>query len=199
VLDLKQRLGLLEPGWQPAAAMPDAGALAADRTLALDAATRAVTLLSCSGAVPIEDRAAVIGVEGPARALASDLPDAIAVPVAFDPTAAQRQAAVAAARSSATVVVLTYDANASAAQRTLLQALSGTGRPLIVVSIDLPYDLGVSVNASARLATYGAGDISMAGLARALTNGDFSGRLPVSVPAAGGMGRDFGAGQQNCG
>jgi beta-N-acetylhexosaminidase len=199
VLELKQRLGLLEPGWQPAGAMPDQATLVADQTLALDAATRAVTLLSCSGGLPLVGRTVVVGLAGPAQSLAANLPDATALPVAFNPTAAQRQAAVAAARSASSVLALTYDANASAGQRSLLQALAATGRPLIVVSIDLPYDLGVAVDATARLATYGAGDISMAGLARALVGSSFTGKLPVAVPADGGIGYDFGAGLQACG
>ena len=60
VLRLKQRLGLLQPGWHPAARVPDVQTLAADRALALDAATQAVTLTSCTAALPLSSRSSLV-------------------------------------------------------------------------------------------------------------------------------------------
>lgn len=196
VLELKQRLGLLEPGWQPAAAMPAASDLSTDRQLALDVATRATTLLSCrASTLPLEGSTLVVGLAGPAQSLASALPDADALAVDFNPTAAQRQAALNRAAMAERVVLLTWDAGGSAAQRQLIASLAGTSTPVIAVSVDLPYDLAVAGAADAQVATYGAGATSMAGLAAALTGNRFAGRLPVAVPG----GFDFGAGLASCG
>jgi beta-N-acetylhexosaminidase len=97
-------------------------------------------------------------------------------------------------------VLLTYDANVSAPQRQLLASLATLGAPLVAVSIDLPYDLAVTAAADAQVATYGAGGVSMRGLAAALGANRFEGRLPVNVPAvgAGATGYEFGTGLQSC-
>jgi beta-N-acetylhexosaminidase len=104
-----------------------------------------------------------------------------------------------AARSASAVVYLSYDANASSAQRQLLSSLIALPAPVLAVSIDLPYDLSVTANAAAQLATYGAGTTSMRGLAAALAANRFMGRLPVAVPAAaGGIAFSRGAGLSAC-
>lgn len=200
VLALKQRLGLLKPGWRPAASMPSANRLANDRALAQRAAQQATTLLSCRGGLPLGagTRVVVVGLGSPAWSLAADLPHATAVPVDFNPSATQIQIAARAAGAAHAVVLLTYDANASAAQQRLLAALVGQATPVLAVSIDLPYDLAVTGSADAQLATYGAGPISMQGLARALADGQFSGRLPVRIPGTGATRFAFGAGMNRC-
>jgi beta-N-acetylhexosaminidase len=196
VLELKQRLGLLDAAWQPTAGMPAGSALAADRQLALDAATQAATLVSCAtGALPLTGLTLVVGLAGPSRSLAAALPGADVLAVDFNPTAAQRQAALARAATANRVVLLTWDAGASAAQRQLLASLAAMSTPVIAVSVDLPYDLASTGQADARVATYGAGATSMAGLAAALSGNRFAGRLPVAVPG----GFDFGAGMASCG
>ncbi len=184
ILALKQRLGLLEPGWRPAAAMPARAALSADGQLARSVARSAVTLVACRAGLPLRTAGAVV--IGPARA-AADLARDLGVPsigVDFNPTAAQADAAVNAARGASGVVFLALDANASAGQRQLLARLAALAPPLIAVSIDLPYDLAVTSAADARAATFGSGPTSMAGLASALLAGRFGGRLPVAVPGA---------------
>lgn len=188
VLQLKQRLGLLAPDWTPTAAAPAAADLATDRLLADGAAQSAVTLLACRAILPRGDGGptVVIGLAGPAADLADALPNAVAVPIAFNPTAAQRGEALQAVRSASAVVYLSYDANASAAQRQLLSSLVALPAPVFAVSIDLPYDLPATAKAAAQLATYGAGATSMRGLATALAANRFVGRLPVAVPAADG-------------
>jgi beta-N-acetylhexosaminidase len=201
VLQLKQRLGLLAPTWKPTAAAPAAADLTNDRALADEAAQAAVTLLAWCGSYFPGDggRTVVIGLAGPGRDLADALPSAVAVPIDFNPTAGQRGAALHAARSASAVVYLSYDANASSAQRQLLSSLVALPAPVIAVSIDLTYDLSVTANAAAQLATYGAGTTSMRGLAAALAANRFMGRLPVAVPAAaGGIAFSRGAGLSAC-
>lgn len=200
VLRLKEQLGLLRPGWRPTAAVPHGQALADDHALALAAATSAVTLLSCTTNLPMPTGAhtIVIGLAGPASALATALPHGSALSVDFDPTPAQRQAAVTAAANADDVVLLTYDADRSAAQRRLLYLLARLATPVLAVSIDLPYDLAATTAADAQLATYGAGDISMAGLAHSLVGGHFAGRLPVAIPASYGIAQTFGSGLDQC-
>jgi beta-N-acetylhexosaminidase len=200
ILALKQRLGLLDPAWQPSAAMPSSSELAADRQLAEQAATSAATLIACRAPIDVTAPTVVIGLGGPAGDLAAALPNASSIGVDFNPTGAQQQAAISAARSAGAVVLLTYDANVSAPQRQLLASLAALGAPLVAVSIDLPYDLAVTAAADAQVATYGAGGVSMRGLAAALGANRFEGRLPVNVPAvgAGATGYEFGTGLQSC-
>ncbi|HET8586425.1 MAG TPA: glycoside hydrolase family 3 protein, partial [Candidatus Limnocylindria bacterium] len=199
ILALKQRLGLLDAGWRPSAAMPPGRQLAADRQLADQAAAAATTLVACGSRIDVSAATLVIGLGRSAADLAAALPDARAIAVDFSPTATQRQAAVAAAGSARTVVLLTYDAGASAAQRQLLASLAALNVSLVAVSIDLPYDLAVSGAADVRIATYGAGPVSMRGLATALGANRFGGRLPVTVPAGGDPSLAFGAGLPSCG
>ncbi len=195
VLGLKEQLGLLEPGWQPSAAVPSRTELRTDRRLALDAATRAVTLVSCRpGTLPPNGTTLVVGLGGPAANLAAALPNAQALPVDYAPTPAQRQQAVTEAGTVGRVVFLAWDAGGSPAQQQLLASLAAQATPLVAVSVDLPYDLDVTASADAQLATFGAGAISMAGLARALTQDRFDGRLPVAIPGA----FDFGSGLSDC-
>jgi beta-N-acetylhexosaminidase len=200
ILQLKQRLGLLDPAWQPSAAMPAPAELQRDRQLAVEAATSAVTLAGCRATLDVSSGTLVIGLGGPAADLAAALPGARALPVDFNPTAAQQQAALTAARSAHTVVLLTYDASASAAQRQLLASLAALAVPLGAVSIDLPYDLALTGAADVQIATYGAGSSSMQGLAAAIESNVFRGRLPVRVPAAGAgtSAYQFGTGTQSC-
>ena len=195
VLGLKERLGLLDPGWRPSAAVPGKDELRTDRRLALDAATNAVTLLSCRpGTLPLSGSTLVVGLGGPAQNLATALPNARAHPVDYAPTLAQRQEAIAEAGTVERIVFLAWDAGGSPAQQELLASLADRATPVIAISVDLPYDLALTASADAQVATYGAGPTSMAGLARALSQDRFDGRLPVAVPGA----FEFGAGSPHC-
>lgn len=105
------------------------------------------------------------------------------------PTAAQQRAAVAAARRADRVVVTTMNASrpAGAAQRRLVAALRATGRPVAVVAVREPYDLAALPATRTYLATYGWGAVSGRAAARVLSGAIRpQGRLPVSLPAAGG-------------
>jgi beta-N-acetylhexosaminidase len=65
-----------------------------------------------------------------------------ALTYSLDPDEAQRAELVAAAAEAALVIIGTYDAQLYPGQPALVEALLSTGRPLVVVSLRLPYDLG---------------------------------------------------------
>jgi beta-N-acetylhexosaminidase len=111
---------------------------------------------------------------------------ATALPTGANPTAATISGAVAAATTSDLVVVLTNNLKDRTAQRTLLTALRATGKPVIAVASQIPYDAGY-VDSPTWLATYSWRAMSMESLARVLF-GEVSpaGRLPVDIPVGGG-------------
>nr|WP_083467403.1 glycoside hydrolase family 3 protein [Kibdelosporangium sp. MJ126-NF4] len=131
----------------------------------------------------------------PVAALAKEL-GATALSTGGAPTAAQIDQAVAAANGSDLVIVLTNGLRTSASQRTLLTRLQQTGKPVIAVASQVPYDPAF-VDVPTWITTYAWRDISMVSLAKVIT-GKVSpkGTLPVNVPNADSTGVlfPFGAG-----
>jgi beta-N-acetylhexosaminidase len=123
-----------------------------------------------------------------ARLLAERGAAARALPTGSEPDGNAIAGAVAAARSSDAVVVLTRDAwtSAGTAQRRLVATLADGGRPVVAVAVRDPYDAAWYGPAAASLATYGDRPASLAALARVLA-GELrpAGRLPVAIPATG--------------
>ncbi|RSM75503.1 beta-N-acetylhexosaminidase [Kibdelosporangium aridum] len=119
----------------------------------------------------------------PVAALAKEL-GATALSTGAAPTTAVIDQAVAAANGSDLVVVLTNGLRTSAPQRALLTRLLQTGKPVIAVAAQVPYDPGF-VDAPTWITTYAWRDISMASLAKVIL-GKISpqGKLPVNVPTA---------------
>ncbi|GAA1264858.1 glycoside hydrolase family 3 protein [Saccharothrix xinjiangensis] len=115
------------------------------------------------------------------RTLASALGGA-ALPTGAAPTDAQVTAAVRAAGDADLVVVLTNALSRQPAQRALLTALLATGKPVVAVAVQNPYDVA-HTDAPTWLATYSYGAVAMESLARVIT-GEVrpSGELPVAVP-----------------
>ncbi|WP_424183939.1 glycoside hydrolase family 3 protein [Actinokineospora sp. G85] len=107
-----------------------------------------------------------------------------ATPVAtgLKPTPAAIAGAVAAARDSDLVVVLTNNLSGNTGQRTLLTELLATGKPVVAVASQVPYDAGF-VDAPTWVATYSWRAVSMESLTRVLL-GEVAprGKLPVDVP-----------------
>nr|WP_312872732.1 glycoside hydrolase family 3 protein [Kibdelosporangium persicum] len=121
----------------------------------------------------------------PVAALAKEIgPNATALSTGASPTTALVDQAVAAASGSDLVIVLTNGLRTSAAQRTLLTRLQQTGKPVIPVAVQVPYDPGF-VDSPTWITTYAWRDVSMASLAKVLF-GKVSprGKLPVNVPTA---------------
>jgi beta-N-acetylhexosaminidase len=110
---------------------------------------------------------------------------ATALPTGANPNATTIASAVTAANSSDLVVVLTNNLKDRTAQRNLVNALLATGKPVIAVASQIPYDAGY-VEAPTWLATYGWRAHAMESLAKVLL-GELSpaGKLPVDVPVGG--------------
>ncbi len=132
----------------------------------------------------------------PVRALAERL-GGTAVSTGAKPTAAKIAEAVAAAGEADTVVVLTNGLRTDTAQGDLVRELLATGKPVVAVSVQEPYDPGYA-DVPTWVATYDWRDVTMASLAKVLT-GEISpqGKLPVDIPAgddAGQIRYPFGTG-----
>lgn len=132
----------------------------------------------------------------PVRALAERL-GGTAASTGAKPTAAKIAEAVAAAGEADTVVVLTNGLRTDTAQGDLVRELLATGKPVVAVSVQEPYDPGYA-DVPTWVATYDWRDVTMASLAKVLT-GEISpqGKLPVDIPAgddAGQIRYPFGTG-----
>ncbi|WP_425393527.1 glycoside hydrolase family 3 protein [Actinokineospora enzanensis] len=119
---------------------------------------------------------------------------ATAVPTGTKPSDATVTRAVAAARESDVVVVLTNNLASNTAQRNLVTALLGTGKPVVAVATLVPYDAGF-VDAPTWVATYSYRSVSLESLTKVLL-GEISphGKLPVDIPAGDTIRFPFGHG-----
>jgi beta-N-acetylhexosaminidase len=105
-----------------------------------------------------------------------------ALPTGSRPTDAVIAQAEAAAAEADTVVVLTNNLSANTQQRTLLTRLLATGKPVVAVATQVPYDAGF-VDAPTWVATYSWRGVSMNSLAKVLLGRTSpAGKLPVAVP-----------------
>ncbi|WP_133847611.1 glycoside hydrolase family 3 protein [Labedaea rhizosphaerae] len=118
-----------------------------------------------------------------AAALTARGAQATALPTGLKPTAAKITAATEAAAASDVVVVLTNNLPVNTTQTDLVKALLATGKPVIAVASQAPYDAGYVTDAPTWVATYSWRGVSMTALAKVLT-GEMSprGKLPVDVP-----------------
>lgn len=105
------------------------------------------------------------------------------------PTASQIARVVQMAHAADLTVVLTDRAWRNPGQRSLVSALLHSGKPVIVVAVNVPYDLAYFPTAPTYLATYSSSEGSMVSLAAVLF-GELrpTGKLPVSIPSARGVG-----------
>jgi beta-N-acetylhexosaminidase len=110
---------------------------------------------------------------------------ATALPTGSNPNATTISNAVAAANTSDLVIVLTNNLKDRVNQRNLVSALLATGKPVIAVASQIPYDAGY-VDAPTWVATYGWRAHAMESLAKVLF-GEVSptGKLPVDIPVGG--------------
>jgi beta-N-acetylhexosaminidase len=101
------------------------------------------------------------------------------------PSAAVVAQAVAAAQDADAVVVGTYNVTAAGSQKTLVEQLVATGRPVIAVAIRNPYDVARLPAVPAFLATYSWTDVELRAAARVIAGKAAPrGRLPVPVQRA---------------
>lgn len=110
---------------------------------------------------------------------------ATALPTGTSPNQATIDGAVAAAGTSDLVVVLTNNLKDRTQQRALVNALLATGKPVVAVAAQIPYDAGY-VDAPTWVANYGWRAGALESLTKVLL-GERSptGKLPVDVPVGG--------------
>lgn len=183
ILTLKANRGMLAQPYVDVAAAGRRVHVAAAEAVARRIAERSVTVLkNAEGVLPLRRRTAVY-VTGPGTAV---------LRAALERGGARSVGTVAAARVA---VVATSDAVGDPAQQTAVNRLIATGRPVIVVATDKPYDLGLFPRAAAAVAIYSDTTASIQAAAGVLTGAPApSGRLPVSIPGPGGAAHRFGAG-----
>ncbi|MER5199244.1 glycoside hydrolase family 3 protein [Streptomyces sp. NPDC002755] len=203
ILRLKARLGLLdEPYVGPAEAVRTVGApehlAAADRI-----AERTTTLLVNEGPLlPLSPRthprllvvgadpASPTGTTGPPTGvLAAALTElgftATALSTGTAPAAGTIAAAVTAAGGADAVVVTTYNVTAADPQRTLVEQLAATGRPVVAVAVRNPYDVARLPSVRACVAAYSWTDVELRAAARVIAGAVAPrGKLPVPVRRA---------------
>jgi beta-N-acetylhexosaminidase len=112
------------------------------------------------------------------------------------PSAAAIAAAVTAAKAADDTVVLTDNAWGDQGQRDLVTALQATGKPVIVVAVGAPYELGYLPDTPTFLAAYGYQPASVQAIADVLYGAQPTGHLPVTIRSADGstVVAKFGAG-----
>ncbi|MPZ82051.1 MAG: glycoside hydrolase family 3 protein [Actinophytocola sp.] len=108
--------------------------------------------------------------------------DATPLPTGLNPNQATIDRAVTAANGADLVVVLTNNLSGRLQQRALVNALLATGKPVVAVASQIPYDAGF-VDAPTWVATYGWRANAMESLTKVLF-GEVSpkGTLPVDIP-----------------
>jgi beta-N-acetylhexosaminidase len=101
------------------------------------------------------------------------------------PSAATIAKAVAAAQDADAVVVGTYNVTAGNAQKTLVEQLVATGKPVVAIAVRNPYDVAQLPTVRAYLASYSWTDVELRAAARVIA-GQVGprGRLPVPVQRA---------------
>ncbi|WDV51887.1 glycoside hydrolase family 3 protein [Streptomyces coeruleorubidus] len=110
---------------------------------------------------------------------------ATALPTGTAPSAAVIARAVAAARDADAVVAATYNVTAGSSQKTLVEQLVATGRPVVAVAIRNPYDVAQLPSVPACLAAYSWTDVELRAAARVIAGRvDPRGKLPVAVRRA---------------
>ena len=77
-------------------------------------------------------------------------------------------------------------------QQALVRALVATGRPVVVVAVRDPYDIAHLPGVTTYLTTYSFTAVAMESLAKVLLGVTAPrGKLPVSIPVAGGPTREL--------
>ncbi|MFE8015530.1 glycoside hydrolase family 3 protein [Streptomyces antibioticus] len=203
ILRLKERLGLLdEPYTDPAAVSRVVGRrthrAAADRI----AEATTTVLVNKGPTLPLAPRthrrllvvgadpASPSGTTGPPTTVLADAFTglgftATALSTGTAPTAEAVERAVSAASGADAVVVATYNVTADSPQRTLVEQLVATGRPVVAVAVRNPYDVAQLPGVHAFLAAYSWTDVELRAAARVIAGTAAPrGRLPVPVRRA---------------
>ncbi|MFI6205189.1 glycoside hydrolase family 3 protein [Streptomyces sp. NPDC051041] len=203
ILRLKAKLGLFRDPYVSPAGVDRAVGTKAHRAAADRIAERTTTLLvNEGGLLPLSrrrhprilvvgaDPASPSGTTGPPTGVLADALTglgftATALPTGTAPSAATVARAVAAARDADAVVAGTYNVTAGSGQRTLVQQLLATGRPVVVLALRNPYDVAHLPDVRACLASYSWTDVELRAAARVIAGRVRPrGKLPVPVGRA---------------
>ncbi|MFC7991849.1 glycoside hydrolase family 3 protein [Streptomyces pilosus] len=203
VLRLKARLGLFEDPYVSHEGVDRTVGTRAHLAAADRIAERGITLLvNEGGLLPLSrrrqpkllvagaDPASPSGTTGPPTGVLADALTelgftATALSTGTAPSAATIAKAVAAARDADAVVVGTYNVGASSSQKTLVEQLSATGKPVVAVAIRNPYDVAHLPGVAAFLASYSWTDVELRAAARVIAGRvNPRGTLPVPVQRA---------------
>jgi beta-N-acetylhexosaminidase len=197
ILRMKLDRGMFDDPYTSSAAVDDTVGIPAHLAVADEIADRAVTLVRNEDATLPLDPATTpeLLVTGPSagnpalfgQELASRGFSTTVQTTAATPTAAQRNAAVAAAQDADLVVVPANNAWRSAGQQQFVRELVDTGTPVVVVGTRDAYDVNRVPDVDAFVTTYGNRAVSLRAAARLLVGEvDPTGRLPVTIPTADG-------------
>ncbi|MFG2883958.1 glycoside hydrolase family 3 protein [Streptomyces sp. NPDC048297] len=203
ILRMKARLGLFDKPYVTQAGVDRLVGTEAHLATADEIAERTTTLLvNEGGTLPLDrrgtpkvlvvgaDPASPSGTTGPPTGvLASALAElgfaANALSTGTTPSDATIAKAVTAAKDADVVVVATYNVTAGNSQRTLVDQLLATGRPVVAVAVRNPYDVAQLPSVKACLATYSWTDVELRAAARVIAGRVAPhGRLPVPVQRA---------------
>ncbi|GAA2396204.1 glycoside hydrolase family 3 N-terminal domain-containing protein [Streptomyces coeruleofuscus] len=203
VLRLKTKLGLFRAPYVSQKGVDRAVGTRAHLAAADRIAERTTTLLVNEGRLlPLSrrrypkvlvvgaDPASPSGTTGPPTGvLAAALTElgftATALPTGTSPSAAVIARAVAAAQDADAVVAATYNLTAGSGQKTLVEQLAATGRPVVAVATRNPYDVAHLPSVPACLAAYSWTDVELRAAARVIAGRvEPRGKLPVAVRRA---------------
>ncbi|MGW5719658.1 glycoside hydrolase family 3 protein [Amycolatopsis sp. NPDC003865] len=193
VLKLKLKSGMLfAPFVDPNRVMKTVGT-PANLATAQDIADRGITAVANdAGLLPLKQKPATALVTGwgatttatLAQKLTAHGTAATAYQTGQAPTDAQIAQSVANAKNVDLVVVLTNNIGGFPLQTKLLNALQATGKPVVAVAAQIPYDAGYPSAVQTWLATYGYIGPTLEALAKVILGETKPvGKLPVDIPA----------------
>jgi beta-N-acetylhexosaminidase len=151
-------------------------------TLPLTAGARIAAIMPAPTDMTPADTSSTVspGLGAALRAVGLEVEEVV---VPHAPMPADLAGAVAAVERSTAVVVGTTAALGEPGQAGLVDALVGTGRPVVTVSLRTPFDLAAYPRATTHVAAYGLLPPTLAALAEALVGrAPFVGRLPAAIP-----------------
>ncbi|KKD05309.1 glycoside hydrolase family 3 protein [Streptomyces sp. WM6386] len=200
VLRLKAKLRLFEAPYVSQAGVTRTVGIPAHLAEADRIAQRTTTLLVNKGRLlPLSPRRLLVVGADPASPSGTTGPPTGVLAAAFTelgftatalstgtaPSAATIAKAVAAAQDVDAVVVGTYNVSATSSQRTLVEQLVATGRPVVAIAVRNPFDVAQLPSVPAVVAAYSWTDVELRAAARVIAGRAAPrGRLPVPVQKA---------------
>ncbi|WP_438860572.1 glycoside hydrolase family 3 protein [Amycolatopsis solani] len=198
VLKLKFKRGILFSPFVDANRVMKTVGVPASLKTAQDIADRGITAVANdAGLLPLKQKPATALVTGwgvsttttLAQKLTAHGTAATAYQTGQAPTDAQIAQAVANAQNTDLVVVLTNNIAAFPRQTKLLDALQATGKSVVAVAAQIPYDAGYPSTVKTWLATYGYITPTLEALAKVVLGETKPvGKLPVDIPAGADLG-----------